>query len=159
MKISKSLNFKKSNFLRQVPSLIKSTVYIQATLLVAHHALPVTSILAHRNVRVEDKCRLCGQDGETMVHLFITCTMVRDLKRKMESEMNWLQGRTLGEEEILYHEGTVKMRKKDSEKIGLFKHSIWIVRGLRYYGQIQNDEEVKTKLRHLYSSKTNQIGA
>ena len=67
--------------------------------------------------------------------------------------MTWLQGRTLSEEEIFYHEGRMKMRKKDSEKVASYKHSIWRVRAARYYGQIQDDRELKIRLIQAYKSK------
>ena len=121
--------------------------------LIAHEALPVADILIRRGLRIENKCRLCGNLNETLNHLFMDCTMVRELKQLMESQMNWLRTRTLGEEEILYHEGRVKMRKKARTLIGNYKHSIWITRALCFYGEIETIPEIKAKMTHLYNSK------
>ena len=121
--------------------------------LIAHEALPVADILIRRGLRRENKCRLCGNLNETLNHLFMDCTMVRELKQLMESQMNWLRTRTLGEEEILYHEGRVKMRKKARTLIGNYKHSIWITRALCFYGKIETTPEIKAKMTHLYNSK------
>ena len=121
--------------------------------LIAHESLPIADILVRRGLNIEDKCGLCGANGETLEHLFITCPMVRELKREMEARMNWLGGRTLSEEEIIFHEGIVKMRKKDRTLISLYKHTIWIIRALKYYGQIHDGQDIRNKLLHMYRSK------
>ena len=61
-------------------------------------------------------------------------------------------GRTVTEEEILYHEGRAKMRKKDHEHIAAFKQSIWQVRALLFYGEVERGA-IEITLSRIFEGK------
>lgn len=115
--------------------------------LIAHQSLTVKAVLAHRNIKLDDiKCNLCGTNDETIQHLFIECPMVQNLKTTIIRKGNF---RTLTEEQILYHEGRSKMRKKQNEVIALYKHCIWITRAKLFYGTI-NRNQITDTLKYMY---------
>ena len=99
-------------------------------------------------MKIDDvKCSLCGDKDETIHHLFIECRLIQDSKQRLE---NRCKVRTLGEEEILFHEGRLKMRNKHlSESVAAFKHAIWKTRAKLFYGAILTEAEVQTTLYSL----------
>jgi hypothetical protein len=70
----------------------------------------------------------------------------------MERSIDVSNGRTLGEEEILFHEGRTKMKKKANMIIAAFKQSIWQARARLFYGQI-NKSQLKVDMERLLTSK------
>ena len=42
----------------------------------AKHSLPTSDVLKHRNMAVEDKCAVCGED-DSWKHSLIECTMAK----------------------------------------------------------------------------------
>ena len=108
--------------------------------LIAHDSLPTCDMLKRRNVIMDNKCQLCRKSNETTKHLFIECEKVRIIRRTVEKIIDPFRGRTLSEEEILYHEGRIKMLKKASRLISVYKHVIWSVRAKLYYGEIDKED-------------------
>ena len=104
--------------------------------LIAHDALPTCDMLTRRNVIQLNICQLCHKQVETIKHLFIECEKIRTLKRMIEKIIDPQTGRTLSEEEIIYHEGRIKMKKKPNRLVALYKHVIWTTRAKLYYGEI-----------------------
>lgn len=104
--------------------------------LVAHDSLPLCATLKRRRVTDNDTCQLCGREPETIRHVFLKCEKVKELKRLLERIIDTKTTRTLSEEEILYHEGRVKMIKKANELIASYKNVIWATRARLYYGEI-----------------------
>ena len=122
--------------------------------LVAHDALPIADVLVRRGMNIDNKCGLCGDTRETAKHLFINCTMIRELKEKLERELDKDRNRTLSEEEILYHEGRLKERKKLRGYVAYYKQTIWQSRALIYYGHISGQRKIKATMLSMYKSKT-----
>jgi exonuclease III len=120
--------------------------------LVAHDSLPIATVLANRGINIFNDCKLCGKEKETIRHLFIHCTEIKALKLKIEKGMKILNGRTLGEEEIIFHEGRIKMKKKENRIVAAFKQSIWQARAKLYYGEICQNQ-LKTDIERLFNSK------
>lgn len=121
--------------------------------LTAHMSLPVKAVLNHRNVKIDNiHCSFCGEKDETIKHLFIDCRLIQSLKKWIE---NKLQIRTLGEEEILFHEGRLKMRQKMNEMVAAYKHSIWITRGKLYHGEIKTEKEIQETMKYLMINTIN----
>jgi hypothetical protein len=120
--------------------------------LTAHESLPLASILAKRGINISDECKLCSKERETIRHLFIHCTEIRALKLKIEKNMNLLNGKSLGEEEIIYHEGRIKMKKKENIIVSAFKQSIWQTRARLFYGEITKNQ-VQNDMERLFDSK------
>ena len=104
--------------------------------LLAHDALLLADTLIKRSLRIPNECRLCNSAAETRQHLFHRCRIVQTTLKYLQS----LIGKTLSEEELLYHEGNQKMRKKVHFCISDFKQTIWIIRALLYYGEIKQNE-------------------
>ena len=63
-----------------------------------------------------------------------------------------IQCQTLGEREILYHEGRIKMKKKENNMVAAFKHTILITHAKLYYGNI-TVQEIKDTLTAIFVSK------
>lgn len=108
--------------------------------LIAHDALTTKSLLVHRNVIKEDTCSFCGLERETQAHLFCHCPNVKRLKKILECKLDSSVHRTLSEEEILYHECRVKMKRRCHELISQYKMTIWSVRAKLYYGEVKKSE-------------------
>ena len=117
--------------------------------LIAHNSLPVADILVRRGLRINEKCRLCCIFNETREHLFLKCNKIQITLKYLERVI----GRTISEEEIIYHEGRHKMRKKDNYLLSSFKHAIWIVRGLLYYGEIK-PSEIENSVLNIFKVKS-----
>jgi hypothetical protein len=66
--------------------------------------------------------------------------------------MNLLNGKSLGEEEIIYHEGRIKMKKKENIIVSAFKQSIWQTRARLFYGEITKNQ-VQNDMERLFNSK------
>lgn len=107
--------------------------------LVAHDSLPLNAMLKRRNVTNSDTCSLCGLMPETIRHVFLNCDKVQRFKMMLEKWVEPVMSRTLTEEEILYHEGRTKWKKKANNLIAQYKYSIWISRAKLYYGEIKRD--------------------
>ena len=116
--------------------------------LIAHDALPVAYVLWKRKVVTNAKCRLCGKSDETREHLFIHCHIIQPLMKIL----NKVFGRTLSEEEILYHEGRITMKKKMKNLIAKFKQCIWQTRAKLYYGEISNELEMIETMIYIFKS-------
>ena len=110
--------------------------------LIAHDSLPIADTLVRRGVKTNRECRLCGEEDETREHLFNRCKNIRTLKLRLNKSV----GRTLSEEAIIFHEGRIKMKKKDHENITIMKQTIWQVRAMLYYGEIKPSEIENTLL-------------
>lgn len=133
---------------RQIRALTRNRKARDVCYLVAHMSLPVRAVLSHRHVGVETvKCCFCGEKDETIRHIFLECRMVQDLKMLME---NKLQTRTLGEEEILFHEGRLKMKKKANETVAAYLHAIWRTKGKLFHGSIRTVTEIKETMKSLW---------
>lgn len=136
---------------RQIHDLKKDRKRRDLCYLIAHFSLPVKDMLAHRGLKLNDiKCSLCGEADETLKHLFIECRLVKNLKDLLQ---NRIQVRTLSQEEILFHEGRVKWRKKANESIGAYKQAIWFTRAKLYYGNIASETETKDTMRAIFLDK------
>ena len=120
--------------------------------LIAHDSLPLNAMLTRRHVTKTDACQLCGKYPETPTHLFVECRHVHFIKRILEKLIDPLMARTLSEEEILYHEGRIKMKKKASTLISIYKHSIWICRAKLYYDEIKR-KDLHSTLQSLMKQK------
>ena len=116
--------------------------------LVAHDCMPTTDVLVRRGLKVDVRCRLCSKQRETTKHLFLECEKIQSTKVKLEQCV----GRRTNEEEILYHEGRAKMKKKVNDAIAAYKHSIWTGRAMKYTGEI-TDTQVETVIQKLFTSK------
>ena len=104
--------------------------------LLAHNALPLTSVLVSRGLKIKNECQLCGSEAETRRHLFMKCKYITDTLKYLQSVI----GRTLSEEELIYHEGNQKMRKKENQYVSDFKQTVWTIRALKYYGEVAQQE-------------------
>ena len=121
--------------------------------LIAHDCLPTKDMLKRRNVTRDDKCQLCGTESETVKHLFINCQEIRYLKEALEEIICPNAGKTLSEEEIIYHVGHIKMKKKANELIAIYKHAIWTTRALLYYGEICR-QDLRETMTAIFRQKT-----
>ena len=121
--------------------------------LIAHGALPIATVLANRGISIDEQCKLCKNARETFEHLFIKCDKIQGIFSDLEKIIKHT-GRTLSEEEILYHEGRVKMKKKSQNIIAAFKQTIWQVRAKLYYNEI-DFREIECTLKYNFSSKVN----
>jgi len=88
-----------------------------------------------------------GGPEDTIKHLFIDCRNIRELKELLCTK---IQIKTVGEEEILYHEGRIKWKKKISEIVAAYCHSIWISRAKLYYGNITSEQDVKSTMKAIF---------
>jgi hypothetical protein len=120
--------------------------------LIAHNALPLNSMLNERHVIANCLCELCGLERETVHHVFLTCCRVQKLRRTLEKRVN--AGKSLSEEEILYHEGRTKMKKKVNATIAEYKHVIWITRAKIYYGET-NKKDMEREMQIMFQSRMN----
>ena len=68
--------------------------------------------------------------------------------------MNMRNGRTLSEEEIIYHEGRTKMKKKLRDLIASYKQNIWQIRAQIYHGELTSTLEIQNALKYGLESKT-----
>lgn len=123
------------------------------TYLIAHNALCTAELLNNRGINVVNECHLCGAPGEDLGHMFVNCRLIEEIKRTMERKIDPDHGRSLGEEEILFHEGRIKMKKKSFKIVTAYKHTIWITRGKKYYENITDEVQLKTILRLLFHDK------
>lgn len=118
--------------------------------LAAHDALPLAAILKRRGITADDKCRLCGSAPETREHLFIKCRLIQTTKQILLKYIN----RGITEELLLYHCGRgVKMKRIEKNAISAFKHSVWIIRGKIFYGEITGEKDIQNSLINLYILK------
>lgn len=120
--------------------------------LIAHDSLTLNATLKRRHVTSIDTCTLCGNEPETIQHIFIRCVKVQKLKSMLERWIEPISARTLSEEQILYHEGRSKMKKKENHWIAMYKHTIWTSRAKLYHGEINQsglvDDMTYTLKRH-----------
>ena len=108
--------------------------------LTAHDSLTLNAMLHRRGVIRSNICELCRKSPETIQHVFINCEKIKRAKHLLESLIDTDPHNTLSEEEILYHEGRIKSKKKDNRLVATYKHSIWICRALLYYGEVTEFE-------------------
>lgn len=80
------------------------------------------------------------------------CSEIKELLTKLLQIIDPQQNRTLSEEEILYHEGRIKSKKKEKKLIAIYKHTIWTIRAKLYYGEITRND-IKDSLKHLFESR------
>lgn len=116
--------------------------------LLAHDALPLGAVLKKRNVITDARCTFCKQRDETRTHILMLCPYTVELKKQLDKRA----GRTLSEEEMLYHEGRIKMRKKLKNAIASYKQTIWQFRAKLYFREIQL-ENVKSQLKVTFEAK------
>ena len=119
--------------------------------LIAHRALPIATVLHKRGINTTIECRLCGREEETFKHLFMQCSRIQKSYIRIRTLIK-NPGRTLSEEEIMYHEGRITMKKKEQNIIAAFKQSVWQTRAKLYYGEIKNIE-IEDTLQYILSSK------
>lgn len=121
--------------------------------LVAHDSLPLRGMLKRRNVINYDTCELCGLGPETIRHTFIECAKVQKLKMQLERWIEPLNTRTLSEEEILFHEGRIKFKKKSNALIAQYKHIIWTSRAKLYHGELTRKDVTDYMIRTMSKGK------
>jgi len=116
--------------------------------LIAHNALPVGAVLKDRNVTNNALCRLCGKNTETREHLFVNCETTQGVRKILHKRL----GRTISEEEMIYHEGRAKMKKREKNMIAALKQTIWQIRAKLFYGEIRNND-ICSHLKMTFQSK------
>ena len=147
----KEANRDYTNTWKLINSFITDRKSRDITYLLAHNSLPVAHVLTKRGLNIDVKCRFCNQEDETREHLFFKCDFVKQSLKILERMI----GRTLSEEEIFYHEGRIKMRKKDHMNIAAFKQTVWQVRAKLYHGEIKQHEirDTLSQILRLKSTK------
>lgn len=45
----------------------------------ASDALPVTDLIIKRRIKLDSRCQICGQEGESVNHVLFTCTLARQV--------------------------------------------------------------------------------
>lgn len=109
----------------KVPTLPKSRVFLWKVL---NGDLPVTALMESRGMKMDNRCQICGEQGESINHILFACTTARQvwaISGIPNPRVGFNQSSIF--ENIIYLLGMKQDRMEDNRSLRTWPWVLWII--------------------------------